>query len=177
MWVTHVGWYQTCWENMKERGRQKQTIKISRIVGNCIYRYTKFKKRNMKIIASSITNIYKQVRKWSNENKGISFPPQWESKTDLLLWSHQRREECAVTLFRNTGKKQPWQSRVSRDDVPGLGSRHRDQPLVILFWLRGLWARTSIHWSISLAHISRSSLGEVSVFSVKFRPKAMDGNV
>lgn len=97
MWVTHVGWYQTCWENKKERGRQKWTIKISKIVGNCIYRYTKFKKRNMKIIANSIINIYKQVKKWSNGNKGISFPPQWESKTDLL-WSHQRRRRGCNTV-------------------------------------------------------------------------------
>lgn len=48
-----------------------------KIVGNCIYRYTKFKKRNMKMKANSIINIYKQVKKkWSNENKGISYTPQ-----------------------------------------------------------------------------------------------------
>lgn len=45
-------------------------------------------------------------------------------KVRQICYDPTKGEEWAATLFRrNTGKKQPCQGHVSRDDVPGLGEQ------------------------------------------------------
>ena len=115
----------TCWmvpnvlRKPERKGRQKLTRKNFKIVWNCIYRYTKCKKRNMKIVASSIINIYKQVKKWSNKNKGISYAPQWERKTDLLFMIPPKEnnwlQHCSWTHGRNSHARAVWAGTTFQD--------------------------------------------------------------
>lgn len=94
----------------------------------------------MKIIANSIINIYKQVKKnGAMETKAlVSFQSE---KVREICYDPTKGEEGAATLFRrNTGKKQPCQGHVSRDDVPGLGEQTQSSAFgyfILIAWPMG----------------------------------------
>lgn len=117
-------------KNLEQNGRQKLTIKISKTVGNCIFKYTKLKKRNTKIINSYIINIYKQVKKRNervdkikalvtlhSEKKDrfvIMIPPMEKSWLQHLSRTHRRNSHARIVWAvmiqdqRNRHRAQYW---------------------------------------------------------------------